>query len=49
MANNIRIVGNIINTTTVSRYSEEDIKLIPSKKLQENFGGTGDYIEWRLY
>ena len=49
MANNIKIVGNIISTTTVSRYSEDDIKLIPSKKLQENFGGTGDYIEYYVY
>ena len=49
MASNVKIVGNIINTTTVSRYSEDDIKLIPSKKLQENFGGTGDYIEYYVY
>jgi hypothetical protein len=49
MADNIKIVGNITNTTTVSRYSEEDIKLIPSRKLQENFGGTGDYIEYYVY
>jgi hypothetical protein len=49
MASNVKIVGNIISTTTVSRYSENDIKLIPSKKLQENFGGTGDYIEYYVY
>jgi len=49
MASNIKIVGNIISTTTVSRYNKDDIKLIPSKKLQENFGGTGDYIEYYAY
>ena len=49
MANNIKIVGNILSTTTVSRYSEEDIKLIQSSKLQENFGGKNDYIEYFIY
>ena len=46
MANNIKIVGNIINTTTVSRYSVEDTNLIASRNLQEDFGGTSDYIEY---
>jgi len=49
MANNIKIVGNILSTTTVSRYSEEDIKLIQSSKLQKNFGGKNDYIEYFIY
>ena len=46
MASNIKIVGNIINTETVSRYSSQDTNLIASRNLQENFGGTGDYIEY---
>ena len=49
MANNIKIVGNIVNTTTISRYSQEDIDLISSKNLQEDFGGSGDYIEYYTY
>ena len=49
MADNIKIVGNILNTTTVTRYSTEDTNLISSKKLQENFGGTNDYIELFVY
>jgi len=49
MADNIKIVGNILSTTTVSRYSSQDTNLIASRKLQENFGGTNDYIEYYVY
>jgi hypothetical protein len=51
MADNIKIVGNILNTTTVSRYSSEDTNLLSSRTLQKYFGGTGtnDYIEVYLY
>lgn len=49
MANNIKITGNIINTTTVTRYSSDDTNLISSQNLQENFGGAGDYIEYYIY
>ena len=49
MADNIKIVGNITNTTTVSRYSSQDTNLIASRNLQEDFGGTNDYIEYFIY
>ena len=49
MADNIKIIGNILNTTTVSRYSAEDTNLIATRNLQENFGGTNDYIEYFIY
>ena len=49
MADNIKIVGNILSTTIVSRYSSQDTNLIASRKLQENFGGTNDYIEYYVY
>jgi hypothetical protein len=49
MANNIKIVGNIVSTTTIPRYSSQDAALISSRRLQENFGGTGDYIEYFTY
>jgi uncharacterized protein (TIGR02145 family) len=49
MANNIKIVGNILNTTIVSRYDSNDTKLIPSNRINENFGGKNDYIEFYIY
>ena len=49
MASNIKIVGNILSTTQVSRYSDEDINLMSSKNIQENFGGKDDYIEYYVY
>lgn len=49
MANNIQIVGNIIDNTIVSRYSPEDVRLISSQEIQENFGNTSDYIEYFIY
>ena len=49
MADNIKIIGNILNTTTLSRYSSQDTNLIASRKLKENFGGTNDYIEYYIY
>ena len=49
MADNVKIVGNIFSTTTVSRYSNQDTALIASRAIQENFGGTGDYIEYFVY
>jgi hypothetical protein len=38
MANNIKIVGNILNSSTISRYSTQDTKLISSKEVQDDFG-----------
>jgi hypothetical protein len=49
MADNIKIVGNINSISTVSRYSSEDTNLIQSSKVQENFGGENDYIEYYVY
>jgi hypothetical protein len=45
----VRIIGNIVSTTRINRYSSNDTNLITSKNLQENFGGEGDYIEHHLY
>jgi len=49
MADNIKIVGNIVSSTTISRYTSQDTALISSRRLQENFGGNGDYIEYFIY
>jgi len=49
MANNIKIVGSILDTSKISRYDAKDINLISSQKIAENFGGEGDYIEYYTY
>jgi hypothetical protein len=49
MANNIQIVGNIINSSTISRYSNQDTTLLTPIELEENFGNNGDYIEYYVY
>jgi hypothetical protein len=49
MVNNIKIIGNILNTNVIQRYSTEDINLISNTEVQESFGGTGDYIEFYVY
>ena len=49
MANNIQIVGNILNTSTVNRYNSEDTQLLTSQELKEYFGETNDYIEYYIY
>jgi hypothetical protein len=46
MADNIKIVGNILNEQQVSRYEIADINLLESQTLQEDFGLTDDYIEY---
>jgi hypothetical protein len=49
MANNIKIVGNILNSSTISRYSTQDTNLITSQKIQDDFGASNDYIEYYIY
>jgi len=49
MANNIKIVGDILTTTLVSRYTDGDKALLSPKEQQENFGGENDYIEYYIY
>jgi len=49
MADNIQIVGNILNSSTISRYSNQDTNLLTSFQVQENFGDTNDYIEYYVY
>ena len=49
MANNIKIVGDILTTTLVSRYTDKDKNLLSPKEQQENFGGSNDYIEYYVY
>jgi len=49
MANNIQIVGNIVNSSTISRYSNQDTTLLTPIELEENFGDSSDYIEYYVY
>ena len=49
MADNIKIIGNIVGSTTVSRYNTSDSNLIASQNIQENFGQYADYIEYYIY
>jgi hypothetical protein len=44
MADNIKIVGSILNTQQVTRYEAADINLLASQTIQEDFGLTNDYI-----
>jgi len=49
MADNIKIVGEILNTQEVSRYNDEDIRLLSSFIINEDFGQQNDYIEYFAY
>jgi len=49
MADNIKIVGEILNTQEVSRYNNEDIQLLVSQQVKSSFGQPNDYIEYFVY
>jgi hypothetical protein len=49
MADNIKIVGNILVTNTIPRYDGKDSSLIESQVVAGKFGGIDDYIEYFIY
>jgi hypothetical protein len=49
MADNIKIVGNILNEQQILRYDTADINLLTAQTIQEDFGLTNDYIEYFVY
>jgi len=49
MADNIQIVGSILNIQEISRYDSDDIRLLSSQKIKEDFGQPNDYIEYFVY
>jgi hypothetical protein len=49
MTDNIKIVGEILNTQEVSRYNDEDIQLLVSQQVNSSFGQPNDYIEYFVY
>ena len=49
MADNIKIVGDILEVQQISRYSEEDLRLLATQVIKEDFGKQNDYIEYFAY
>jgi hypothetical protein len=49
MADNIKIVGNILSEQQVPRYDAADVNLLATQTIQEDFGLTNDYIEYFVY
>ena len=49
MADNIKIVGNILSEQQVPRYDAADVNLLAAQTIQEDFGLTDDYIEYFVY
>ena len=49
MADNIKIVGSILGTSQVSRYTTDDLRLITSLKINKSFSTFDDYIEYHVY
>lgn len=49
MADSIKIVGQILNTDIVNRYTLQDEKLLIPLLQQETFGLSQDYIEYFVY
>ena len=49
MADNIKIVGQVLNTDVVNRYTLQDEQLLIPTLLQETFGQSNDYIEYFVF
>jgi hypothetical protein len=49
MADNIKIVGEIISIQQVSRYDDADLNLLSPQTVKEDFGQQNDYIEYYVY
>ena len=49
MASNIKIVGQILNTDIVTRYTLQDEQLLLPSIQQETFGKSTDYIEYFVF
>ncbi len=49
MADNIKIVGEILNTQEIPRYNVDDLNLLSPFLIKEDFGQQNDYIEYYVY
>jgi len=45
----IKIIGNINNTTQSNRFDEKDIALLGQDKIINNFGTVDDYVEYHIH
>ena len=45
----IKIIGNINSSTTVSRFKVEDTSLIGTQTVINNFNSQTDYVEYAVY
>jgi hypothetical protein len=45
----IKIVGNVVSLSNVSRYKQSDANLISSYNLKGEFGKIQDYIEFHIF
>ena len=49
MADNIKIVGQVLDTSRVNRYDIQDEQLLLPIVQQETFGKPGDYVEYFVF
>ena len=49
MADNIKIVGQILDTDVINRYPLQDENLLVPSIQQETFGSSVDYIEYFVF
>ena len=49
MADNIKIVGQVLDTSRVNRYDIQDEQLLLPIVQQETFGQPGDYVEYFVF
>jgi hypothetical protein len=49
MANNIRIIGNVNNTSRITRINDDDLNLLSPEVKNQYFGFENDYIELFVY
>ena len=45
----IKIIGNISNTSQSNRFDEKDIALLGQNKIINNFGTPDDYVEYHIH
>jgi hypothetical protein len=49
MANNIKIIGNVNNTSRITRINNDDLNLLSPEVKNQYFGFENDYIELFVY
>ena len=49
MADNVKIIGQVLGVDIVNRYNLQDEKLLLPTIQQETFGQSNDYIEYFVF